>query len=69
MPRVTVSKDTGQDGYAVRVTGRRSHATHNRVFLWGEFDDCTIPWQAARAQAMRYARDVAKALRGTVHKV
>jgi len=68
MPRVTISRSAGQDGYAVKVTGRKSHATHDRVFLWGDFDDCTISWQAARAQAERYARDVAKSLRGTVHK-
>lgn len=69
MARVTVSKSEGERGYAVRVTGRKSHATHNRVFLWGDFDDCTITWQAARSQAMRYAADVAKSLRGTVHKI
>lgn len=56
MPRaaVTVTKSDCERGYRV-ACGKIYDMT--RVFLWGEFDDCTISWQEARAHAIRYATD------------
>lgn len=62
MPRapVTFEKDSAERGYRVSC-GKHYHMT--RVFIWGEFDDGTISWQAARAHALRYARDWSRASR------
>lgn len=56
MPRaaVTVTKSDSERGYRV-ACGKLYDMT--RVFLWGEFDCGSISWQAARAQAIRYATD------------
>ena len=58
---ITFQRDSSEDqGYAVRVPG----ADHmNRIFLWGQFDECTITWQQARAQAMRYATALSRDLK------
>ena len=45
-----IEKCDGENGYRVR------NALGSVVFLWGEFDDCTITWQRALADARRYAK-------------
>ncbi len=62
MPKaaITVSKSLGESGYRVSC-GKLYDMT--RVFLWGDFDECSITWQEARSQAMRYANDWALASR------
>ncbi len=59
MQAVTLCKSDCEGGYAVRVP-RADHL--DRVFVWGTFDECTISWQAARAQAMGYAAAVSARL-------
>lgn len=58
---ITISRSVSEDqGYAVRVPGS-DHM--NRIFLWGTFDEGTVSWQTARAQAVRYAMALASGLK------
>lgn len=54
---ITVSRSFGESGYRVSC-GKLYDMT--RVFLWGDFDECSITWQDARSQAMQYAKDWAR---------
>jgi hypothetical protein len=63
---IAVERNGVENEYAVYVGGDADLPEHDRMFPWGVFDDCTIPWQRARADAMGYAKSLATKLKGRV---
>lgn len=57
-PVVVVERNGIEQSYAVYVGGDADLPQYDREYIWGEFDDCTVSWQRARADAHKYAREV-----------
>ncbi len=61
--KVTVATDRPNKRYLVCVEGGDvNHIRDGREYIWGDFDECTIYPQRARADAWAYADFLAKRL-------